>query len=378
MGKSQKILAVLLLAAFAISIGAQTVSTHDAQLGADYLISSGESETEGETETGDQTEGETEDEDEDEIEDGIEEENDRNVQVEVSGGEISIESEKDNPDGTEDEIQFVIKTEEDSLRIQMSYSEEANDEEMELETEIELRKLIEFNDTNDNSLYDRGTDDVYQEVTLDSFNAPLYATFTNENGDLIHNITVVSTDGVFKAEFFMSEEFSIVNGSLITPVEMKFNIIIDGFSYSDPESKLAMYTVLESETEYEHEDETEDEKEGFAEDEEGLKTSVNDADYSGKFSWAQNAWIDGIKKPVNSTSIESDHEDSSKEKIYLVYEQGGYIFHDPKVGLNGILSGLSSSNGGTIGLPGSGLLILGFTAIGLIGLIIVTKKRIRS
>jgi len=273
------------------------------------------------------------DDDNDGVDDDFEEENERNIQIEMSANEFQIESVLRNGE-QKDSIELHIKYDSDGLDIDLGYESELssdNSTELEIEFGVRFRSLIEFMDLDGNGIYDPSVDNTIQEVELNSFKPVIYTNQTISTGTTLHYFIVNTTDGVFTAHIYVVEEFEIVNETLITPTETKFDIEISDFNYLNGTSQLALYTKLESEIEYEEEDHTEDEKEGYASNEEGV--IIKHLDYAGAFTWKENAMIDGVSKRVLTSTIEVDDEDENEQKIYLNYPRGSHIYHDPKVGV---------------------------------------------
>ncbi len=284
----------------------------------------------------DDGEGDDNDDDNDGIDDDFEEENKRDIDIEFSDNEFQIDSQLRNGEIT-DEIQLKVKYDEDGISIEVSYKEESEYEEStELEFNVEFHKLIEFGDLNDNGVYDEFTDQFLQEIALNSFKPPDYTSSNLSNDTNLHYIRVVTTDDIFTAHIYAIEEFGVVNNTLITPNQIKINIEINNFVYLNSNSYLALYTKLESEVNFEEEDETEDEREGYAENERGVITKVNQ--FTGIFTWQKNATIDGISRKVFSNSIETEDNDENEQMIFLNYPYGDHIFHDPKIGIAGLLT----------------------------------------
>ncbi|MFX0075007.1 MAG: hypothetical protein ACFE96_06160, partial [Candidatus Hermodarchaeota archaeon] len=134
---------------------------------------------------------------------------------------------------------------------------------------------------------------------------------------------------------YFSEEFFLVNDTLLlTPIQSKIDIEISNFEYINSTSQLALYTSLESDDVYEEEEETEDERRNYATNEVGVNTEINN--FTGIFTWKNNATIDGVSKAVTKSNLSIDDYDDSEQKIYLIYARGAHIYHDPKVGIEGI------------------------------------------
>jgi hypothetical protein len=162
----------------------------------------------------------------------------------------------------------------------------------------------------------------------------IYTNATSIDKNTLHYFRIKTTDNLFIAHIFIVEEFEIVNETLINPTQMKIDIEIDNFNYSNGSSKLALYTRLNSEDNYEDDVETYDEERGYASDEEGVVTSLNT--FTGFFTWKKNATIDGISKRILVSEIDVDDHNETEQKLYINYPRGNNIYHDPKVGIEGL------------------------------------------
>jgi len=275
------------------------------------------------------------DDDDDGIDDDFEDLNKRNIEFEINDDEIQIESRRRSGDKIDD-IQLKIQFDSEGLSFDLSYEEEYNSgTEFDLEFGVEFQEIIEYRDINNDGVYDSEVDSVVQTIFLDQF-YPVNYSLTQISGETnLHYFRIETKDGIFKAHIYFIEEFSLVNNSLITPNQIKLNIEIVNFQYLDSNSKLALYTKLVSEDEFEEEHETEDEESGFAENEHGVTTTINQ--YTGIFTWDENATIDGVSQEVLVSTIEIDENDEDEQKIYLNYLRGTQIFHDPKIGIKGLL-----------------------------------------
>jgi len=127
---------------------------------------------------------------------------------------------------------------------------------------------------------------------------------------------------------------------------------------------------------------TEAESKGYSSNEDSLEVSMNDT--IGFFSWNKTADIDGILKSVNVSTTLVD------ERMYINYNQGSKIFHDPKIGVAGLLRSLipvvSGGGGGSSSkkkkqdaIPGFEIpIIIGISAITVIAVIYEIKKTKRK
>lgn len=328
--------------------------------------------------TADEDDGEEEeDEDEDGVNDDEEEENRRGITVEVSGTEAQIESHQNYGD-FQNEISIQMKAESEGLKFEFSFENDSDVSEFEIEFSVEISEIIEYVDLHEDGFYNETIDTLVQQVQLDEFNDIVY-TIDNISNNLVHHLSIISTDGVFSAGVYFSSEFALVNGILIAPTQIKIDVGIHGFDFDEPDSNLALKIALESEVDvdFEEDEETEDEEDGRANDEQGIDISLGE--YSGFFSWIENVTVDGVNHLVKASPLISDEEET---RLYLNYPRGNEIIHDPKIGIADILQNLSISlfeGIPWIALPDVTmyeLLIVSGAVLGVIGvLMLITRKK---
>jgi hypothetical protein len=275
------------------------------------------------------------DDDYDGIDDDYENKNLREIDIEFSENKTEIESILKS--GSIDDIEYTITYDYEGLSIELRYGSDYEGEltDFDIEFEVSFRKLVEYVDIDSNGIFNESIDDLIQEVSINNFSAINYTLVDIDNETKLHYIIVSTTDNTFIAHFYFSEEFTLVNNSLVTPSQTKMDIEINNFNYLNASSRLALYIKLESESDYEEHEETEDEILGFATSEEGV--SITNNDLLGFFSWTQNASIDNVIEEVHFSPIEIDDDDENEQKIYINYPRGNHIYHDPKVGIEGIL-----------------------------------------
>jgi hypothetical protein len=284
------------------------------------------------------------DDDDDGIEDDFEDINKRDINVEIEANETQIESSLRSGE-KKDSIQLKLTYDSEGLAIEINYESDLSSVpsiEFEIEFGITFRKLIEFIDMNGNNIFEPLIDVNIQEHNLSNFLAIEYIPIDISVDTTLHYFIVKSTDGNFTAHIYFSEEFLIVNNTLITPIQTKIDIEITNFSYLNVSSQLALYTSLESEIDYEDMEHTEDEQLGYATNEGGLLTNSNN--FEGIFTWNNNASIDGISKKITVSSLNSDDYDEDDQKLYLNFPRGTIIYHDPKVGISGIYKIINDFN----------------------------------
>lgn len=305
--------------------------------------------SEQEDEIEDTDEVEDVDDDDDGIEDEEEKANEREIDIETNDDEVKVESQLKVGE-KKDEIHIELKTT-DEPEIKLEYESESGSTETELEFKIRFYSLIEYNDLDQDKVFNESQDDLVQEIRLDQIEyLPIsYRTETLGSNTTLHVINVTSSNGLFSLQFYLTNEFSLVNDALITPTEMKFDIGINDFPYANDSSALALKIRLEAESKYEHDEDTEDENEGRSTNEEEVEVSMNG--FTGFFSWIESVTVDGITHVVKSSPVDEDDNDPTEQKIYLNYPRGSHILHDPKVGVAGVLQVVGqSSTPGYLGL----------------------------
>ena len=317
--------------------------------------------TEDET-TEDETETESEDDDDS---------NDREVMVTVTPMHAEIESELETG-GTEDSFKIEVDVGLGGVEFKIEFETESATNETEREFEVDFDSLIEYIDVNDNGVYDDSVDTDLQTVELTSFE-PIAYTIGNASGIPVHIFDVVTLDGVFGARIYATGDFTNVNGSVIAPTQVKIDVIINSFNFTDVDSQLALKVELETSLETSFDADSEDEDDGRAIDE--AEVDILMTDLNGFFSLKESAEIDGVTHMVYS----SIHEvTATEEEIYLNYPQGDEIIHDPKIGFEDLL--LVAGSGGTNPivdlLTGEYLPIVAVVAaVAIIGVIAIAKRR---
>ncbi len=306
------------------------------------------------------------DEDDDGIEDGIEDENEREVHVEYSDYEVQIESSIQN-NGIENEFQVQVKVGSDGLILELEFEEDNDTVETEIEFQVKIREIVEFRDLNADGIYN-DSDEVIQVLKLDDFK-PIQYTVEIINNATVHVLFVETTDKVFTATLYATGEFADIEGVIVAPTQVKVDVGIHNFNYTELDTQLALKVQFESEQEvdYEEDDETEDEEYGHAEDE--LEIEISLEQYAGFFSWIETAMVDGVEVDVKVTPLEMVLEEN---KMYLNYPRGTEIIHDPKIGVSNLLQ-INTSFLGDNNL----LIISAATILTLTSLVLVFRKRFK-
>lgn len=278
-----------------------------------------------------------EDKDNDGVGDDFEELNFRNIEVEYDNSSFEIDSVL-REGSQKDEIDINVNYE-DELTIEVSYYNEDDDEDSEIEFGVIFQQIIEFNDTDNDGIYNSSTDATVQNMSLKPISLVDNFTYSLSEETDLYYFKFTTDNNNFSIHMYVAEEFTIYNNTLINPTQAKLDIEISNFNYSVANSSLALKTKLVSEYEYEEDDDIEeDDDDDDDEEEEGIEVFSNG--FTGIFSWHKNATIDGESQLVNTTNIEIENEDKI---FYLIYPHGTEIYHDPTIGM---LNVLKYANGG--------------------------------
>jgi len=268
--------------------------------------------TEDETEEEDLTTTEDENETSTEDDDDNDDSNEREVLVTVTDTHAEIKSELETG-GIEDSFKIEVNVGGDGVEFKVEFETETATNETEREFEVDFSELVEYLDVNGNGVYDEENDTEIQTVMLDSFE-PIVYTIQNTTDGPVHIFDVLTTDGVFGTRIYATGNFTEVNGSVIAPTQVKIDVMIWNFNFTEVDSQLALKVELSTSLETTYDDETEDEEDGRATDEASVDVLMTDL--NGFFSWKESVEIDGVTHVVNS----SIHEVSDTEQeIYLNY-----------------------------------------------------------
>ncbi|MHA1986455.1 MAG: hypothetical protein ACW98D_07450 [Promethearchaeota archaeon] len=273
------------------------------------------------------------DEDDDQVSDEFEKLNMRNIETNISTNEIHIDSIR-RTDNNKDHISINIICDENGLRINLNYRETLESL-PEFDFSIVFQEIIEFVDIEENGIYDPEVDQKIQNFSISNFQPIENTTSLISNKSSLHYFKISTINNTFTTHIYVAEEFTIVNDSLLTPTQLKIDVEILNFSYINSSSNLALYTKLESEGNYDQKEVTEDETKGYAENEQGVITSS--AGRTGFLTWKRFATIDNTSQEVPISDIMLDDNNEDDQKVYLNYYHGDRIYHDPKVGIEGLL-----------------------------------------
>jgi hypothetical protein len=267
------------------------------------------------------------------IDDNFEELNKREIDLVIEANEISIESIRKS-DKNKDLISTNIVYDEDGLRFQIGYKPTLESDFI-LLFGISFRELIEFVDKDLNGIYNPEVDDTIQNFSIGEFSPHVYENSTCPSGSVLHHLQIQTENDTFTAHIYFAEEFTLLEDTLLLPTQARINIEISNFTYLNSSSQLALYTRLDSETDYQIQENTEDEKYGYAEHEQGAITSIENL--IGFFTWNNIAKIDNTSKNVLTSEIIPDTHQETADMLYINYPYGQQINHYSKIGFEGLL-----------------------------------------
>lgn len=253
---------------------------------------------------------------------------DRDVSVEVNDYDVKITSERVDGD-VKDEFTATIDADGDA-EMKIEYKTEGS-ETVEAQLKIVFYEIVEYTDVDADGIYDENADTILQTYTMSDVGYEVIEYTTNDLGaaGTEHVITIIDTNGIFSFVTHLTETFTTLDGTDLKPTALKIDIIINNFDYSDDGSKLALFHKIESTSKVVETEESPDEADGTATDEQAIVGSAGGL--FAFYSWYETANVDG-----SSTDVLSSFEEVSdtEQKLYLNYEHGASIVHDPKLGIN--------------------------------------------
>jgi hypothetical protein len=271
--------------------------------------------------------------DKDGIDDNFEKLNERKVEVEYAANEATIFS-SGLSHQKEDQITIEIRLGEDGILFQTSYRPNPKLE-CKLTYEIIFYALVEYVDIDFDGNYNPEIDQYIQNLTLAEF-SPIFYEKTVINGDrYLHKLSISTDNKNFSLDVYIAEEFTLIDNFLITPTQARVMVEIANFKYINGSSQLALHTRLDPEGDYLEQEKTEDEENGYATNEAGITTTMND--FTGFFSWNESAIIDDTLNNAVIGEILPDEYMENGKKLYINYVRGDLISHYAKIGVEDLL-----------------------------------------
>ena len=207
---------------------------------------------------------------------------------------------------------------------------------IQLTFELNLKKIVEFTDLNNNQRYDFN-DETLSTYSFDSINFT-NITYTYENtssGDSLLSMDTHTIDNVFTLDLLIADNFTTLSNQLLSPAEMKIDFTIQDYPYLDNTSQLALLLEINTNHNFSVETESFDEKQGYASNESAL--NISSMQYTGFISWVNTVIVDGDIKPVQASILEDKNITNGNigqtQYISFTYPHGTKIIHDPKIGV---------------------------------------------
>ncbi len=145
---------------------------------------------------------------------------------------------------------------------------------------------------------------------------------------------LLETDLSFKLVFWIFGNETQLNGILLHPTEVKFDVHVAFFPFESEFSSLALMLELETEVEPQVNRSVVSQ----------VELEALGERYEGFFRWSDTAVVDGVVLPVGSTVIKVETgvepgdgvEFEVERTVALSYPRGADILHDPVVGVAAI------------------------------------------
>lgn len=250
------------------------------------------------------------------------EEEPRELDVRTSGSGFEYESQRETS-LAKDEIRARFDAE--SSRFRFDYDAEGG-EETDLSFRVEFVALLEHEDDDADGAYDVG-ERVLRRIALGSLRPTLEA--ASRGGlEVVDATYALQPSGSLTLRFHVVSEGATVDGVSVTPTQAKYDVQVDGYSWSTGTSRLALETRTRTtlETEFDEDDEGEP----------GIEFARGRV--AGFYRWVNTTLVDGRVEPVGATVLAqrtsaADEEFAHESVVVFSYVQGASITHDPSFGV---------------------------------------------
>ena len=260
--------------------------------------------------------------------------NSRKMTVEVDSNNLTIESIRDQ-EKCKDKYDFSVDLGSKGINLSYLYYNQSNTSVPDIDYNIRISNLIEYIDKDKNNYFDYENDTILNNIDLKTFNPINYTILKNQNHDeSLHIFQINSQENPFHLILYASDNFVMINQKLHSPSEIKLDFVIQDFDFTNELSRLAVNISSDFSVDINLNNETENERLNFAKNETEL--AFNSAQFTGFFSWQNYANIDNVASYVQYSPV-LFNPNSSRSSFMLNYEQGDIIFHDPKIGVNGLI-----------------------------------------
>ena len=150
---------------------------------------------------------------------------------------------------------------------------------------------------------------------------------TTSDGDRESVFEIGPQTGPFTMALHVAERFVRVGSDLVSPMEVKIDFHVRNFP-REAGTSVAIRWDLATESDAHLDNTSHDERANWAEGEREMNVSTPE-DQAMFFSWSDTATVDGVVRPVITTTPVGS---GGTTEAYLVYPSGAAIDHDPKIG----------------------------------------------
>lgn len=259
----------------------------------------------------------------------------REIKVDVSESKVVIESLKKTA-SLEDKLK--VEFDAGSTWINLEYDTIVDGQPALATIKLEFFELIEFVDLNGDGVYDPDEPQEFvKKIGLDDLKPESLTRrdiIEEEIPGVLVDTTLTAPDKYEALAFHLTLHlfggFVQFQGIPLEPTSMKVDIGVDGFPFSEESSKLALHSKVTI----------------VAEDKLEESLEIGEELIAGRvgkwmvfFSWAREAEVDGGSTPVlfhivEEKAIREVGKFDFVNELYLAYERGNSIFHDPRLGVS--------------------------------------------
>lgn len=239
----------------------------------------------------------------------------------------------------------------DGLKLDVGYKPTVNSAVTQIQFQTTFSSIIEYQDNNQNGIYNPNVDTVIQQILLDHFTPISYSITTlNDSTELYHikiqdNLTLAkgipgeTPNGTFIADIFIGTGFYQLNGSVITPTQFKLDLNINNFPFFNNTSRLAVMTSFNTQQHVVFSNKVQNDKGNNNKNENAVNilSSLSSNTYLGYFSWNQSAIVDGKSENVTTSGLTTQGSSNNEWAMSINYPHSNSISHDPKIGIAGII-----------------------------------------
>ncbi len=268
-----------------------------------------------------------------------------------------------------DEIGYDLEAQ-NQLQVKLRYGSKGDSTQNNLRMTVTFQQVIEFDDSDGDGELGPG-DEVVSTYDLEGaeFGRLQHQTRKTLDGKDEEVITGATSDGVFAVVCHFVETQARIQSGEIAPNWMKLDILIEDYPYQRTTTRLALRTQLEAQGPVSviHDPE----QRSYMGDGEGA-LECNQEGVVSFYSWMRQASVVGADSPVRARVSAEE----GGTYLYLSYQRGDSINHDPKLGLP-IFTG--SIDDGTFDLMASLLPYIAAIAVGAVAIgAAVTARRRRN